>query len=272
MNKEGALKNLYQEFALVTKTNIILLFKFLLHTYLAYGIKKKLDQRVISGPFKGMKFNLDMPYHWSFLPMFLGTYELEIHPAFAKLSTFQFDQIINLGASEGYYAVGMALKWPEATIYAFESEDTYLTKINKIARDNLVSDRVHIRGRCNSGDLINLLKPDKSTLLMIDVEGEEINLLDPQVIDELRQTTILTEVHDICVPECTKIIEERFQDTHNISKYIARLRTIEDFPLPLTRHIDNPITRLFSVKAMIEPRGLEQRFCLMIPFLYLQKG
>lgn len=264
MNKEGALKKLWQNFLIGIITSRINLFNLLLHVYLLSVITKRRDQRVISGPFKGMKFNLDLPYDWFFLPMFLGTYELEIHSAFANLSNFRFDQIINLGASEGYYAVGMALKWPQATVYAFESMSIYSRKISKIARDNLVADRVYIRGRCNCVDLIDLLKPNKSTLLMLDVEGEEINLLEPQVVLELRQATVLVELHDVCVPECAKIIEERFGDTHNISKYISRPRTIKDFPLPLG-DINNPIVRLFALKAVTEYRGPQQKFFLMIP-------
>jgi len=195
---------------------------------------------------------------------FLGTIEKEIHPAFAKLSVFRFEQIINIGAAEGYYAVGMALMWPDAAIYAFEMrEDIYRVKITKLASDNSVSDRVNIRGYCGFGDLVKLLTHGKSTLLMLDVEGDEINLLDPLAIDELRRTTILVELHDMLVPGCSRIIEERFWNTHAITKYTTSPRTLKDFPLRAW-NITNPVIGPFAVEAITE-RLTTQEYFLMIP-------
>lgn len=230
------------------------------YAYIRHEVKKKTSRVVASGPFRGMKMDLDD------IPMgvLLGTVELEIHPAFDKLSVFRFDQIINVGATEGYYAVGMALKWPQATVYAFETlEDIYRPQILKLASDNFVANRVHIRGYCSHSDLINLLSPDKSTLLMLDVEADETKLLDPVAIDELRRAAILVELHDVLVPGCSKIIEERFQNTHNISKYITRPRTIKDFPLHMW-NIVNSIMEPFVVSLMYE-RLVPQEYFLMIP-------
>ena len=230
------------------------------NAYIRHEVQRKVNGQVLYGPFKGMKIDLE----GTPLCVFLGTIEKEVHPAFAKLFVFSFDQIINVGATEGYYAVGMALKWPEATVYAFEmQEDPYRAKIAKLASDNSVSDRVNIRGYCSSGDLVNLLTSDKSTLLMLDVEGDEINLLDPLVIDGLRRATILVELHDMVVPGCSRIIEERFCNTHVITKYATRPRTLKDFPLRAW-NITNPIIGPFAVETIIE-RLTIQGYFLMIP-------
>ena len=232
-----------------------------LKSYIRQEIRKKTNNIVVSGPFEGMRIDIDD----NTLEMFLlGTLELEIHPAFAELSAFRFDQIINIGATEGYYAVGMALKWPQATVYAFENqEDYWRPKILKLASDNLVADRVHIQGHCSSSELVDLLKPDKSTLLMLDVEGDEIKLLDLLLVNGLLRATILVELHDMFVPECSRIIEERFKNTHDISKYVTRSRTINDFPLRGWNFI-NPLIGPFVVAAMWE-RTDTQEFYLMIP-------
>jgi len=230
------------------------------NAYIRHEVQKKVNGQVLYGPFKGMKIDLE----GTPLCTFLGTIEKDVHPAFAKLFVFSFDQIINVGATEGYYAVGMALKWPEATVYAFEmQEDPYRAKIAKLASDNSVSDRVNIRGYCNVGDLVKLLTYGKSTLLMLDVEGDEINLLDPLAIDELRRATILVELHDMVVPGCSRIIEERFQNTHAITKYTTRPRTLKDFPL-CAWNITNPIIGPFAVETIIERLTIQEYF-LMIP-------
>jgi len=251
------LKNLYRKIVPLTIRKKILLC---VYAYIRHEVQRKANGQVLYGPFRGMKIDLE----GTPLCIFLGTIEKEIHPVFAKLSAFRFDQIINVGATEGYYAVGMALKWPDATVYAFETqEDIYSAKIAKLASDNLVSDRVNIRGYCSAGDLVNLLTPDKSTLLMLDVEGDEVKLLDPAAINELYRTTILVELHDMLVPGCSRIIEERFQNTHNISKYITRPRTLKDCPLR-GWNIINPFVGPYVVVAMME-RPAVQGYFLMIP-------
>lgn len=232
-----------------------------LSLYIKQEIRKKTNNTVVSGPFKGMRIDIE---DITLEMLLLGTWELEIHPAFAELSAFRFDQIINLGATEGYYAVGMALKWSQAAVYAFETqEDIYRAKIAKLASDNAVSDRMFIRGRCSPSDLIELLSLDKLTLLMLDVEGDEVKLLDLAAIDELRRTIILVELHDMVVKGCSRIIEGRFQNTHNISKYTTRPRTLKDFPLR-SRMIINPFIGPFAVEVITEPRAPQEYF-LMIP-------
>lgn len=228
--------------------------------YIMHEVKKQTNKIVMFGPFKGMKIDLDDVY----LSMLLGIFEKEIHPAFTKLSVLRFDRIINVGASEGYYAVGMALKWPQASVYTFETrEDIYRAQIAKLAKDNLVSDRVNIRGHCSPSDLVDLLNPDKSTLLMLDIEGDEVRLLDPVVINGLRRTTILVELHDAFVPGCSKIIEERFWNTHSITKYTTLPRILADFPLRIW-NIVNPIIGPYAAVIMRERPSIQEYF-LMIP-------
>lgn len=254
------LKDLYKKILPSRIRKKIRLYRHPLSAYVSREIHIKTNNVVASGPFKGMKLSLDELH----LAKFLGTYELEIHPVFARLSGFRFDQIINVGAAEGYYAVGMALKWPEATVYAFESIKACHAQIARYASDNLVSNRVHIRGVCAPGDLINLLNPDKSTLLMLDAEGDEILLLVPFAIEGLRKTIILVELHDIFICGCSTIIKKRFQDTHDIYKYTGRLRTRGDFPLHI-RYINNPFIERCAIKAMQEERSPQQEYFLMIP-------
>jgi len=55
------------------------------------------------------------------IPKLLGCYEAELHPVFAKWQAVPFRQVVNVGAAEGYYAVGCARLWPEAQVIAFET-------------------------------------------------------------------------------------------------------------------------------------------------------
>ena len=73
-------------------------------------------RKIISGIFTGMDFNLP-----NFnTAMLIGTWELELKELFIKIFKKQYDDIICIGAAEGYYAVGFARKYPSANIHAFE--------------------------------------------------------------------------------------------------------------------------------------------------------
>jgi len=48
----------------------------------------------------------------------LGTYEKELQDAIRALEKKRFGRIINVGAAEGYYAVGLARNFPNVPVVA----------------------------------------------------------------------------------------------------------------------------------------------------------
>ena len=103
--------------------------------------------QVISGPFRGLKY-ITYPklFSWS---MVLGTFELELHSLLERLCSNVYNLIVNVGAGEGYYAVGMALRCPTAQVVAFDSDAECRALILQMARKNSVSDRVLVKGTCD---------------------------------------------------------------------------------------------------------------------------
>lgn len=222
-------------------------------------ILKIADRKVLSGPFQGMKFTLENPD----LPKLLGTYELEIHSAIERLEAYRFDQIINVGAGEGYYAVGAALKWPKAVVCAFEAEQNKHQQILQLSQDNGVSDRIKIFGICQVDDLLASLDKFLSTLILIDVEGAEIQLLNPELIPLLKKTVIIVETHDCFVEGCSEIIWQRFHSSHSIEKYQTKERDLEDFTLK-----NRVLNKWFGkdiVELMCENRPASQEWFIMFP-------
>ena len=45
---------------------------------------------------------------------------MELHNELKKLLNYDFEQVINIGCPEGYYAVGLAMNLPKAEIHAFD--------------------------------------------------------------------------------------------------------------------------------------------------------
>jgi hypothetical protein len=56
------------------------------------------------------------------VPKLLGVYERELHDAVEAAVRAEPELIVNVGADDGYYAVGLARRCPSATVHAFEAD------------------------------------------------------------------------------------------------------------------------------------------------------
>src|SRR5690349_10924853 len=87
------------------------------HAFRMAGID---ESKVLHGPFKGMRIDYSaLPVHTA--PKYIGTYEKEIVAFVEDAICDEPERILNVGASDGYYAVGLALRLPMATVYAAEA-------------------------------------------------------------------------------------------------------------------------------------------------------
>ena len=186
--------------------------------------------RVLAGPFAGMRY-AERSVGSSYEPKLLGTYEMELHPVIERLCARQFPLIVNAGAGEGYYSVGMAARCPEARVVAFESDGAGRALIREMARVNGVDARVQVRGLCEAEALAETAAAGPPPcLLIVDVEGAELSLLHPGILPVLERSHILVELHDFIHPGLSAELESRFRPTHRIEKIRQRGRRLEDLP------------------------------------------
>jgi hypothetical protein len=77
-------------------------------------------------------------------------------------------------------------------------------------------------GRCQTTDLERLIKG--RTLLFMDCDGPEYELLDPQMAPSLRKADIIVECHDYLNPQITETLLRRFSESHTIERIASRKR------------------------------------------------
>ena len=183
---------------------------------------------VPSGPFVGMKF-LDAPAKTFCTSKMLGVYELEIHPILKNLET-DYQTIVDIGAAEGYYACGLAMRMPRAKVRGFEAQPEVRAEAERLLKRNQVADRVDLQGFCTPELLASALQYAGKCLVVCDVDGGEFQLLDPQLIPALRQCDLLVEVHDAIVPNITQILTERFSPSHSVQFVQQEPRRPSDLP------------------------------------------
>jgi hypothetical protein len=229
----------------------------------AYLIRAAARRRVVTGPFRGMRFELSALSGRHLLGYLLGSYERELREVVGRILDRGYGTVINIGAGEGYYAVGFALRSPATRIDAFEALSEYHPLIERSVRLNRVADRITLNGLCDAVSLqCHLRDAAPPTLVFMDIEGGEIDLLNPELISPLQHADILVETHDAFAPGVTEILIDRFSHTHNVECYTAQPRVLSDFPtdfLPLFRHM---FPRL-AVDLMDERRTGTQRWLFL---------
>jgi predicted O-methyltransferase YrrM len=184
---------------------------------------------VRGGPFRGLVYpDWAMTHVDLFSPKLLGIYEQETHVALEALIAERPRRVVNIGAAEGYYAVGLALRLPDAEVYAFERQDALLAQLRAIAEHNGVADRVRLVGDCDATQLRALAQP--GTLIVSDCEGCERELLDPAWSPELASCALLVETHDLLVPGVTDLLCARFAASHEVERLDSRPRYVDDVP------------------------------------------
>jgi hypothetical protein len=158
---------------------------------------------VSGGPFAGLAYpDLEAT---SLIPKLLGAYERELHTAVETAIRAGPELIVNVGAADGYYAVGLARRCPAAAVHAFEADPAQRALLARVAAANGVEVRI-------AGAATDLGALPERTLLVMDCEGCEADLLTPA---NLETATIIVELHDFATPG-HRIIA-RFEDTHDVA-------------------------------------------------------
>jgi len=214
--------------------------------------------RVVSGPFRGMPYAL-FACASAHSAKLLGTYEKELHGIIDEIQRDRYEKIIDIGAAEGYYAVGMAREngGLPAIVIAYEAQELGRRLLREVVERNSVKN-VEIRGACDVPALAKELTVGLKTLIVCDVEGYERELLDPESVPGLRNSSVLVELHDAPGAPISKIIRGRFHGSHTITEVVSAERTWGDFPVK--NFFSRLLPRSLALRAMNEARGFQKWF------------
>jgi hypothetical protein len=223
------------------------------------------DGQFKSGIFKGMRY-VNESICGSILPKYLGLYEIELVPVFERLFQMPIGTVIDVGAAEGYYAVGLARRFPSSTVIAFEATEEGRELLQEVISRNGVGRRVRMKGFCDAPLLkaeTDACDPKAFHLLVMDVEGAEEDLLALHAPGDLRRFHIVIELHDWVDAGMGERLQDKFAPTHTATLIDARRRVYADLSIPRT-----PLKRLClspSLLSFSHERRLPMRWLVLEP-------
>jgi hypothetical protein len=190
----------------------------------------KHDGVIQNGPFEGMKLNgvanISQAAHG--LKIF-GLYE---EPVLERMLEWcPIECVIDIGAGDGYYPVGMLLKNYVKRGICFEITESGREAIQANAKMNQVSDRIEILGAAGP-DLAEIMEklnvPKEQTMILCDIEGAEFSLITKELIAGLAGAKFVIELHEPFADgdneQLRKDLLSRFPDDYEVSILVDKPR------------------------------------------------
>lgn len=162
-------------------------------------LSEKFERTVAYGPFKG--FNLGNGYKWGQADvgnMLLGIYESEVLKSLLDKPS-DYKTFIDIGAADGYFAIGSLVGNLFDKTYCFELSEESRKNIKFNATLNGVQDRIDINCGASSSfykDLISKEVNLSHCVILCDIEGAEFGLFDDAVLNGLKKSILIIEIHD----------------------------------------------------------------------------
>lgn len=159
-------------------------------------LQLKYQNKVAYGLFKGMKLSANSSWDpFSKINQILGTYEEHVLQEILSFKERRINCFIDIGAADGYFAVGMAYSQTFDNIHAFEISCLGRETILDVARQNKCERLITVNGEANYSKIRELILQQKKAVLLIDIEGAEYNFLNLEMLDLLKSCFVICELH-----------------------------------------------------------------------------
>ncbi len=224
--------------------------------------KAETSLRIAGGPFRGVHY-AERAVWGAYVPKLTGTYERELHHAVEELIAAKPRTLVDIGGAEGYYAIGLLSRLPDARMVVYEQLAEGRAAISQLANKNAVVSRLDLRETCTPAAITQLAASTPIDGLIIDVEGAEWDLLTPEVIASLRNARLLIETHDFNRAGVTEHLSRLIEPSHHVTRLEQQPRSAGEFPwlAPLVA----TLPRVVEKYALNEFRPPENRWLWCVP-------
>jgi hypothetical protein len=156
------------------------------------------NETVQYGPFKGLKLTSNTWWGGNDLgSMCFGLYEKELLEFFYSDYLNYRNTFIDIGAADGYYAIGLlnSMRVNNAICFEITAEGRDAIKQNWNLNGN--PGNIEIKGNVFNDFKSNVKTVDfKKAIVLIDVEGSEFSFLNVEILKFLKDAVIVIEIHN----------------------------------------------------------------------------
>lgn len=128
----------------------------------------------------------------------LGFYEQQVQEKIIELQKkYKIKYLINFGAEEGFHALGLVKNNYFRKALCFEIDKLTRSKLIDNIKINKISKKILVFSQANFKDIVNNLnsKQLKSSLFLVDIEGEEFNLFNKKNLIYYKNSFLIIENH-----------------------------------------------------------------------------
>lgn len=166
--------------------------------YLTKRLKLQSKNLVQSGAYKNMKIGDIAWSEYDYCPKIIGVYENEVQNELLKTNC---KYIVNLGAGEGYHAIGQILSGTKEQAICFELSKTSRKFLNTNSKINNIENKIKIFEKANNNYLDYLQEKIsdidfKECVFLIDIEGDEFNIINNKNLETLKESKLIIEFHE----------------------------------------------------------------------------
>jgi hypothetical protein len=200
---------------------------------LSVKVAQIFEYRISYGVFKGM--NIVPEFTWNKADvgaMILGLYEKEVIQVLEKNPG---STLINLGAGDGYYAIGGVVSGLFQNSIAFEMNPNSRKVIREGLKLNSATNKVRILGEAHKDFWKSLQLPPEmlhGCLVLSDIEGGEFEIFDRPAFEYFKSSIIIIEIHDWVAEGSEKLKDLVFssEKTHRAEEIRTTGRDLSAIP------------------------------------------
>ena len=198
------------------------ILNFLIFTKFKFSLYTR--PTVLKGPFKGLKYFEPSAACGPIIPRLLGTYESELFSFIEEFKKNKYTKIYDIGAAEGYYAVGFSLIFPETKIVAYETDKEVFEYLKKMVSFNNKDNQIILNNNTCIEDFKKIQNTER-LFVLCDCEGFEFDLFNKEVIENLKNSDLIIEMHTTNFDKT--IIEKNFSESHYCQRINHENKKIE---------------------------------------------
>lgn len=215
-------------------------------------IFKLQKNKVFYGPYKGIKIINDFDKVYRLRgDQILGVYEQKIQESCVYLQKkYKLKNIVNFGTENGYHSLGLIKNCKFKKAFCFEKNKTSRKILIQNFKLNNVLNKLKCFGEADFKIVFDLLNDHelKKTLFIIDIEGDEYKILNNEILNKIKNSSMIIENHDFALKDKKKVqvVKKSLKKIFNLKIIENSFPNIENFLYKINLKQDELILNLFN--------------------------